>query len=226
MSSQDWYHSLAFGNLGEELARKKIKRFLTSVITYYDYDTTEGRANQRKGIDFNVSLKEFTFDVKVRDYSYWFHKDILIEVDSVIEKKVPGWYYTSKSDLIFYTWFNRNRTDLHDAKIILLTPAREFIKKYMEETKLKYYIAETNRDGEIYHTRNFAIPISKFPPGTLLECDVTQIKSVYYLDDETPVNKEPPAYNTTQADKNTVYELPYTGNTKSTQMNFTAYGWI
>lgn len=220
MSSQDWYSSLAFGNHGEELARKKVRRFLTSVINYCDYDTTDGKSKQRNGIDFSVSLTDFTFDVKTRDYTYWYKKDILIETISVVENNIPGWIYTSKSDLIFYTWLNRAQTEIHDAKILIVKPLREFILEYINKTDPKLKTTQTYKDCHSYHTEFFTVPISDFPTGTILNCDISKMDEVCYL------NESEMKYSSTQPEKQTVYEIHDTSNTKHTQMNLSAYGWV
>jgi len=191
---QNWSDCLVFGEFGEEMARKRISHFITPLLKHFGYgDSAEDTQKQRSGIDFSLNLKELAFDVKVRDFKYYYDNnanlDIVLETVSVAEKGVPGWLYSSKSDVIFYAWANSDRTDLFDAVILVLDPIRIFISDYMKTQNSKTHRIRTrcsetyNRATQShYHTEFLLVPIELFPSNALLYCGIRGLKETYYID--------------------------------------------
>jgi hypothetical protein len=122
---------------------------------------------QRDGIDATVELRKLSFDLKFMDNRYYL-KGIPIELVSVAEKGILGWFYTTKADAIVYLWWNENKTGLMPIGYYLIL-SHDF-RKWFEENKSKYEEKQTRTqyergDGkaEIYTTKFVIIPIEHFP---------------------------------------------------------------
>jgi hypothetical protein len=127
------------------------------------------RAEQRNGIDITVKLKKATYDVKFRDRRYYL-RGLLIETISVVEKNVPGWFYTSKADAVVYLWWNEAKTDLMPIGYYIYIQNKK-LREWFEENKLNYkpQRSKTKWDDGLYHTEFYVIPIKDFPKGTIRE---------------------------------------------------------
>jgi len=129
------------------------------------------REEQKDGIDALVEKKSLAFDIKFRDSRYYL-KGIAIELESVVERKVPGWFYTTKADAIVYLWWNEDKTGLMPIGYYLILS--DGFRKWFEENKSKYEEKQASTlfkrpDGktEIYHTKFVVVPIEDIPPRYL-----------------------------------------------------------
>jgi len=131
------------------------------------------RMEQREGIDTIVKLKEGKFDVKIRDRK-WYLRDILIETVSVVEKNIPGWFYTSDADAVFYVWWNETKTDLMPIGYFIFIQNKKF-REWFEKNKNKYRELQTETKSEwgSWHTKFVVIPIEDFPKGSLMRVRVS-----------------------------------------------------
>ena len=133
----------------------------------------ENQEFQRKGIDGILYAETAKIDPKVRDYSVYKWKDILIETISVMEENKLGWFYTSEADIVAYVWENPSKTNLIDGFFIFIQnkDLKEWFEKYKNKHPEKRRVATSLRTGIIWHTENFAVPINEFPKGTLIRFD-------------------------------------------------------
>jgi len=118
-------------------------------------------------VDVTVKLKRSSFDVKFRDNQYYL-KGILIETVSVLERDIPGWFYTSKADEVIYLWWNKGRTTLMPIGYRIFIQDRR-LREWFEQRKADYPEKEavSTRNGETWHTRFVIVPIEDFPEGTI-----------------------------------------------------------
>lgn len=188
MSEQDWYECLAFGKLGEDLARKKVHHFLQSVLKQYEYGLTkEDTLKQRQGIDFSFKLENLTFDVKTRKFEYYLYRgmnnDIALELLSVEETNKAGWFFTSTSDVIFYIWLNEQKTGIFDGVILILDKTREFVKEYRKTHIVRTFRSVTNNSVKKwhYHSSGLLIPVCDFPSNALIYCNVDKLSGICFI---------------------------------------------
>jgi len=125
---------------------------------------------QRKGIDGILYAEKAKIDPKTRGYFAYKYNDVLIETLSVIEQKKLGWWYTTEADIIAYVWKNPSGTNLIDGYFIFVQDKnlRSWFEQYKIQHLEKRRIASSERNGSIWHTENFAVPIKDFPKGTIM----------------------------------------------------------
>ena len=165
----EWYECLQIGEIGEKFTTKHQRKIILPIIDQFlyanrfEYNLNKiGKDKQRQGINGEINLN-FSYEVKTRTKNWG---DILLETISVIEKIVPGWFFTSKANAIVYYFLNRQR-EIDEGYIILLNQTR----KYFTEAVLERYpkkIAKTERNNYCYHTENRAIPFDAFPKKSLI----------------------------------------------------------
>lgn len=148
----------------ETLIRPRLtEMMITRAIESIDFETDPDV--QRSGIDIILKQEKVSADLKVR--SYWTHRfrDILLETD--VGGK-PGWFYTTKANLIFYVWKNEHETNLVDGYIIHMTPElREWFEKNKQNFSLKVSKSRSDETGREWLTENRAVPIDEFPKGSI-----------------------------------------------------------
>jgi len=130
---------------------------------------------QRKGIDGILYAEKAKIDSKARKYYAYKWNDILIEVVSIIGQNKLGWFYTSKADVIAYVWENPSRTNLIDGYFIFIQnkTMREWFERYKAQHPEKRRVATSERNGLVWKTENYAIPIKEFPKGSILRFNPT-----------------------------------------------------
>ena len=112
----------------ERIAVRELQLFMlhTKLIEY-----SENPEIQKVGIDAVTTSHGLTYDVKTR---YKYYPDILIETMSDVERKIPGWYYTSKADALIYHWLNDDKTRSVKLYVIALQKLRDrdFLNSVLE----------------------------------------------------------------------------------------------
>ena len=118
-------------------------------------ETVSDKCLQRNGIDKIVHLlsgKKIFIDEKKRRVDYG---DILIEVYSDKERKIPGWLSANKyTDYIAYAIIPANKLYFLPFQILRATMKRNYA-----QWKRKYGIKEAQNPG--YITTNIAIPVNE-----------------------------------------------------------------
>ena len=160
-----WQTCLENGEKWEEKLLEKISNVL-QVLSVKRIDYFINPELQKQGFDGYVFCKEPKIEIKTRKYSAYKYKDILLETKSIIERNIPGWFYTTKADIVAYVWENDSRTNLIDGYLIFMsTKLREWFENNKQKFKVK--IAKSESLGETWKTENYAIPINMFPKGTI-----------------------------------------------------------
>ena len=174
MKINEFRRNIEEGKTAEKALKDKLHNILFSQsvrLIEWDNQNVYAMNLQRHGVDGISEIKEITWDVKVRDFSYYKYKDILLETVSVEETGKPGWFYYSIADFIIYTWKDKFNQYLIDGHFIFIQ--NPVLKKWFEENKDNYedkkaktIDKQTNNE---WHTLNKAIPIRDFPMGTILQ---------------------------------------------------------
>lgn len=160
----------------EKLFKKTYKNYMPNLYhVIYEYD----RKNQKNGIDFifksELGTKEIKIDLKVRNYSSYKYKDILLEDRDLIGlNEKPGWFHTSKSDWIVYMWKNFNEDTFIDGYIIYLKECRIFFKDKL--SKYTQIYAHSIRNKTQWSTMNRAVPIKDFHKDFLVRIPIPDNK--------------------------------------------------
>ncbi len=158
------------GYICEERIKEKFKEIFTPILNHILYK--EDPEIQKKGIDFTVSKRPVSFDVKCRDYEAYKYKDILLETVSVREYDKLGWLWTSESDVIVYVWQNRSKTKFIDGYLLFLNEIRSWLKEVGTDQFEKVISYSIGKNGVIWSTENIAIPISAFPKNCIKRIDL------------------------------------------------------
>jgi len=195
MRGHDFNEMLKKGGNWENKIRPILERLLIKIkLENQDYTLNEGKANQRKGIDFTTLSEEPTWDPKTNSHTYYQNGKILLETTSVTEKNVPGWVYTSQADFIVHTWLNENETNLMPIGYLVKLDELRKTKLY---TVLEDYVFEshwydghstkTKNGNQTWHTRFALVPLEDFAEGVLYRfnphipnLDAVQVKITKY----------------------------------------------
>lgn len=157
---------LQFGKKWEKYASERLETLLTSIsMKNIDYDADPEM--QRAGIDSILSRSQPSIDIKTQQYEYTKTGNMPIETMSVEEKSVPGWFYTSESDLIVWVYPNRAGTNLHRTGYFMphSDELREWFNHRLDEFTRKRI------PNEDYHSAVRLVPIDSFPDEFLVEFD-------------------------------------------------------
>lgn len=155
--------NLSDGERGEILLVERFNRLL------FIQKIKRIESRQKDGIDGILEFKgkEITWDTKIRNNYYYKYNDILIEIET---GEKAGWFYSSQADIIFYCWWNKEKTDIIAGYIIPLQ--KEKLRNWFEKIKGAYKTQEAYSQNEAtleyWKTKNKAIPIKDFPKGTIL----------------------------------------------------------
>lgn len=167
--------NLEEGYQAEQALKRKLHQivFVASVQQISWEESPFAKHLQRNGIDGIAETRTFSYDVKVRNYSYYRFKDILIETMSKIESQEPGWWYYSKCDFIVYVWKDPRGDYLIDGYIIFIQDPK--LRDWFEDNKETFYhpkpaMTRTN-NGKEWHTDNLAPRINQFPEETIIQFD-------------------------------------------------------
>ncbi len=159
--------NLEFGNEQEKIVNNKIIYLIPSIFKSFikEYEFSKYSKEQLLGKDGGIHID---WDVKVRDNSYRWVKDIAIEVQ-VNKKKKMSWFYKI-ADIIFYGIKNEENTDYIKEKAWIL-----FLKQcriYFTDNRLDKYQSKwaktVNKNGNVWWTENKIIPIEDFPKDCLI----------------------------------------------------------
>ncbi len=150
------------------IARKIEKMYLKTYMTrLIPYDNLEDIQRQKDGYDFTIKSEEAKWEIKTRTFAeYYYDKDILLETASVVQKNIRGWLYTSKADIIAYTWLNKSKSNLMPkGYFIMLKELRK--TDWYQRLPSPYPVQDTWTDDFKYQTLFVCPPIHHFPDGTL-----------------------------------------------------------
>lgn len=164
MTDHDFSEEANEAKKWERIAMRELQLFMlhTKLIEY-----SENPETQKAGIDVITTSRGLTCDVKTR---HKYYPDILIEIMSDVERKIPGWYHTSKADALIYHWLNKDKTRSVKLYVIALQKLRDqdFLNSVLgahPEFKLGY----SSSNGGAWHTSFYTIPIDLFPPDCIVE---------------------------------------------------------
>ena len=194
MRGHDFNEMLKKGGKWENKIRPILERLLIKIkLEAQNYNSIDGKLNQRKGIDFTTLSEEPTWDPKTNDNRWYQNGKILLETTSVVEKEILGWAYTSQADFIVHVWLNKNETNLMPIGYLVRLDELRKTKLY---SLLENYVFESFRfDGHStktrgnpgWHTRFALVPIEEFPEGILYtfnphipNLDAIQVKITKY----------------------------------------------
>ncbi|MBC7219065.1 MAG: hypothetical protein H5T49_02880 [Hadesarchaea archaeon] len=129
---------------------------------------------QKRGIDAVLKQEVVDVELKIRSYQFHKYKDILLEVETGIDPRTrtngrPGWFYTTKADLVIYVWKNEQESNLVDGYFICMSESlRDWFKKNERRFPEKNALSVNKKTGQIWITRNKSVPIKEFPPGSIV----------------------------------------------------------
>lgn len=166
----DFDEQLAFGTEWERRAKDHLRELFAAVsVSNIDYD--EDPELQRAGIDVLFQQDETSIDVKTQRHEHIETGNLPIEMLSVVEDGVPGWFWEADSDLVVWVYPNKPKTNLY--KTGYLMPLTDGLRDWVDENaeEFRYVRTETSgRYGE-YHTGCRLIPVDSFPDEYLVEFD-------------------------------------------------------
>jgi len=166
----DFDEQLEFGTDWEQQAKSHLQELFTAVsVANIDYN--ERPELQRAGVDVLFRKDETTIDVKTQSHKYVDSGKLPIEIVSVVEQNVPGWFWDADSDLIVWVYPNKAKTNLH--KTGYLMPLTDGLRDWVDERadEFRYIQTQTNGRYGTYHTGCRLVPIDAFPSEYLVEFD-------------------------------------------------------
>lgn len=142
---------MELGQKGEQIVLDKIREISDGM-----YDTRDNLNARKIGIDGlryvkvrNIWNAEF-FDIKTENYD----KTIFVETVSNIEANTPGCYMSTKAD-VFYHYLPKTKT----IYAVNVRRMRELLKNKAEEIKDKEKEFSSNKDGNTWGSRGYALEI-------------------------------------------------------------------
>jgi hypothetical protein len=166
----DFDEQLQFGNNWEEQAKTHLQELFTAVsVSNIDYNQRPDL--QRAGVDVLFRKEETTIDVKTQSHKYVDSANLPIEIVSVVEEDLPGWFWDSDSDLVVWVYPNKAKTNLH--KTAYLMPLTDGLRDWFDDhaDDFRYIRTETNGRYGKYHTGCRLVPIDVFPEEYLVQFD-------------------------------------------------------
>jgi len=183
VSDHSFDERLKFGAMGEKMVIDNFITILKPFVTEWIYGKCkEHTQRQRKGVDFSVDFNPANFEVKTRDYRYYKYSDILLETDSMVEKRKFGWVYTTTADVILYVWLDETKTKFIDGYIIIV----DKLKKCLNDLIVEYWERThgySTTEGR-YTTGWFTVPINGFPEGILIRFDPNELNKIYMIENK------------------------------------------
>ena len=166
----DFDEQLTFGTDWEQRAKDHLRE-LFAAVSVSNIDYNEDPELQRAGVDVLFQQDETTIDVKTQRHDHIETGNLPIEMLSVVEEGVPGWFWEADSDLVVWVYPNKAKTNLY--KTGYLMPLTDGLRDWVDENaeQFRYVRTETTgRYGE-YHTGCRLIPVDAFPDEYLVEFD-------------------------------------------------------
>jgi len=166
----DFDERLQFGNNWEERAKNHLQELFTAIsVSNIDYD--QRPELQRAGIDVLFQREETQIDIKTQSHEYIETGNLPVEMLSVVEDAVPGWFWDSDSDLIVWVYPNKAKTNLH--KTGYLMPLTDGLRDWVDENAEQFRYIRTRTTGRYgeYHTGCRLIPVDTFPGEYLVAFD-------------------------------------------------------
>lgn len=168
--SFEFSEQLAFGKEWESQAKDHLQELFTSIsVSNIDYDNRPEL--QRAGVDVLFQQESTKIDVKTQRHKYLSTGNLPIEVASVIEDEVPGWFWESDADLVVWVYPNKAATNLH--KTGYLMPLTKGLRDWFDDraSDFRFVTVETTGQYGTYHTGCRLVPTDKFPDEYLVEFD-------------------------------------------------------
>jgi len=163
----DWEDKLDMGTQWEEGLGNRLETVLSRLhierIAFED-----NPEKQLSGVDAVLSRGEPDIDVKVQRNEHLTTGNLPIETWSVVEKAIPGWFYTGEADVIAWAYKNKAGTNLHPTGYLLFKTEAfvEWFNDHIDE--FKEVTVETKRDGDTWETKSRLVPIERFPDENLV----------------------------------------------------------
>jgi len=156
----DFEEQLAFGKEWERRVRPYLERHLTALLME-NVSFEDDPETQRAGIDLVGEVTAPDIDVKTYSYEHIIEDTLFIEVASVLERQVPGWFYDSQSDLMVVIGENKAGTEVY--KRGWLVPLQTGIREWFDDAVdvHDWDFARVPNDG--YHTGGYWVPVADVP---------------------------------------------------------------
>lgn len=166
----DFDTQLEFGKEWEQQATDHLQELLATV-SVSNIDFNERPELQRAGIDSIFSQKEATVDIKTQRFEHTTTGNLPIEVMSVIEQGVPGWFWEGESDMIVWVYPNQAATNLHHTGYLM--PLTDGLRDWFDENAGEFRFIKSKTTGRYgkYHTGCRLVPIDRFPNEYLVSFD-------------------------------------------------------
>lgn len=166
----DFDTQLDFGKEWERQASEHLQELLASVsVSNIDFD--ERPDLQRAGVDSIFRQDRADIDIKTQRHEHTTSENLPIEVASVLEEGVPGWFWEAESDLVVWVFPNKAATNLYHTGYMM--PLTEGLRNWFDEHSDEFRFVRsktTGRYGE-YHTGCRLVPIESFPDEYLVKFD-------------------------------------------------------
>jgi len=166
----DFDEQLQFGTDWEQQAKDHLRE-LFAAVSVSNIDYNQQPELQRAGIDVLFQQDETTIDIKTQSHEYADSGNLPIEMLSVVEDGVPGWFWEADSDLVVWVYPNKAKTNLH--KTGYLMPLTDGLRDWVDENAEQFRYIRTETTGRYgkYHTGCRLIPIDDFPDEYLVAFD-------------------------------------------------------
>ena len=179
-NSYDFDEQLDFGSDWEAYAKDRLQE-LFSAVSVSNIDYNQRPELQRAGVDVLFQQSETTIDIKTQRNDYFHTGNLPIEVMSVVEECIPGWFHDAESDLVVWVYPNKAGTNLYQTGYLM--PLTDGLRDWFDKTAEQYRYIETQTTGRYgtYHTGCRLVPVTEFPDEYLVE-----------FDPRIPTNRETP----------------------------------
>lgn len=164
----DFQEQLNFGKKWEERVRPYLERYLNALImeniAFEDEPET-----QRAGIDIRSELIDPDVDVKTYSHKYITEDTLFIEVLSVMEREVPGWFYDGEFDLMVVIGENKAGTAVYKRGwlVLMQTGIRDWFDEAVDSHDWDF-ARVPNTD---YHTGGYWVPVEDIPSEFVFSFD-------------------------------------------------------
>lgn len=169
----DFDEQLEFGKNWEQIATEHLNDLFFAMSSInIDYDQYPDL--QRAGIDSILQQEQATIDIKTQSHNYINTGNLPIEMVSVLEEGVPGWFVEADSDMVVWVYPNKAKTNLYKTGYLmpLTEGVRNWVYSWVEDAPVSRFIKVPNTGSKgDYHTGNWLVPIDKFPDEYLVEFD-------------------------------------------------------
>jgi len=164
----DFEEQLAFGKKWERRVRPYLERHLTALLME-NVSFEDDPETQRAGIDLAGGVVAPDVDVKTYSHKYITEDVLFIEVASVLERQVPGWFYDSQSDLMVVIGENKAGTGVY--KRGWLVPLQTGIREWFNSAVDMHDWTFVRVPNDGYHTGGYWVPVADVPDEFVFSFD-------------------------------------------------------